>query len=358
MATMNSASQFRPDWVSPPGDTIMDVLRERHLSLADLAAHLGFTQEQAQGLIGGRTHVTIGIARRLAQLLGSSVEFWMSREFQFRQEVTRLHATEDEWLESLPVRDMVNFGWLVPSQVKSQQLQDCLRFFDVPDIVAWRRVYASVHELAAFRASPSFESRPAALAAWLRQGEIESSAIECGQWSVERFGESIGDIRRLTREKDPSKFLPILRQMCARCGVAVVVVRAPSGCKASGATRFLTPHKALLLLSFRHLSDDQFWFTFFHEAGHLLLHGEKGFFVEGLSAWASKQEQEANEFAGDVLVPRQYQASLLALPLDSRKVIRFAQRIGISPGIVVGQLQHFGKIERYNLNNLKRRYTW
>jgi Zn-dependent peptidase ImmA (M78 family) len=114
----------------------------------------------------------------------------------------------------------------------------------------------------------------------------------------------------------------------------------------------------MILLSFRHLSDDQFWFTFFHEAGHLVLHGDRRILLEGDNLLTKKEEDEANAFAANTLIPAEYRAEMLRLPLDGRAVMRFARRVGVSPGIVVGQLQHFGRFRHDQLNNLKRRYTW
>ena len=68
------------------------------------------------------------------------------------------------------------------------------------------------------------------------------------------------------------RFLPKLQALCAEAGVALVFVRAPRGCRVSGASRLVTPEKAMILVSFRFRSDDQFWFTVFHEIGHLILH--------------------------------------------------------------------------------------
>jgi plasmid maintenance system antidote protein VapI/Zn-dependent peptidase ImmA (M78 family) len=355
---MPSSYQFVPDWTSAPGDTIADLLQEQHLTLPEFAERMGHTLEEAANLLQGRATITIAVARRLERVLGASVEFWMSRDFQFREDIARLHAVDEEWLTELPVGDMIRFGWLKPVPHPSDEMAASLRFFNLPSVQAWRQAYAGLSEMVAFRASPSFDSRPAAVAAWLRQGEIESEAIGCYPWDPSRFEELLSDMRSLTRQKNPNRFVPELRKLCAAVGVAVAVVRAPSGCRASGATRFVSPKKALLLLSFRHLSDDQFWFTFFHEAGHLLLHGERGFFLEGFDAPATKEEGEANQFAARTLVPREFEERLRSLPVDGRKVIRFAREIRISPGIVVGQLQHHGRINHRQLNSLKRRFTW
>lgn len=353
-----SSNEFSPDWASAPGDTIADILRERNLSEIEFAQRIGQTVESANDLLQGRATITIAIARRLERVLGASVEFWMCRDFQYRQDIARLYEADEEWLTKLPVGDMIRFGWLKPVPHPSDEMAACLRFFDVPSVKVWREVYAGLHQMAAFRTSPSFDSRPGAVAAWLRQGEIEAKAIDCRPWDAKQFQESLSYIRSLTREKNPDRFILTLQKCCADSGVAVAVVRAPSGCRASGATRFLTKDKALLLLSFRYLTDDHFWFTFFHEAGHLLLHGERGFFLEGDDMPSTIEEKEANEFAARTLIPSAFQPALLNLRADALKIIRFAMQIGVSPGIVVGQLQHLGKIRQNQLNRLKRRFKW
>jgi HTH-type transcriptional regulator/antitoxin HigA len=354
---MPSSHEFRPDWASAPGDTIADILSERNLSVAEFAYRVGQTPEYANDLLQGRATITIAIARQLERVLGASVEFWMSRDYQYRQDIARSTLIDREWLDELPIGDMIRFGWLKPTPHPSEEMAACLRFFGVPSISAWREAYAGLQDIALFKMSASFDSRPAAVAAWLRQGELEGGAIQCGPWDPGQFKKSLPSIRPLTRKRDPKRFIPELQELCAACGVAVVIVRGPSGCRASGATRFLSPNKALLLLSFRYLSDDQFWFSFFHEAGHLLLHGDR-LFLEGLDAPSTSDEHEANDFAARILVPPEFQQALLRLPLDGREVIRFARKVGVSPGIVVGQLQHQGGITYRQLNNLKRRFKW
>lgn len=353
-----SNEEFCPDWASAPGDTIADILQERSLSESEFARRIGYTLEEAKDLLQGRATITIAIARRLERVLGASVEFWMSRDFQYRQNITRLHVSHEKWLAELPIGDMIKFGWLTPVPHPSEEMDACLRFFDMPSVGAWREAYGSLQQMAVFRTSPSLDSRPAAVAAWLRRGEIEAGAMACKPWNARRFQESLPYIRSLTREKDPSRFIPELQKSCAESGVAVAIVRCPSGCRASGATRFLTRHKALLLLSFRYLADDHVWFTFFHEAGHLLLHDKKAFFLEGDDTPSNIEEQEANEFAAQALIPSEFLPALLNLPVKSREVIRFARRLGVSPGVVVGQMQHLGKIRHNQLNGLKRRYKW
>lgn len=355
---MASVQDFCPNWASAPGETIADILAERRISLDDFAELIGQSTETADGILEGRVAITIAIARKLERVLGGSVEFWVSRDFHYREDIARLHTTGRQWLNELPMGDMIRFGWLNPTPHPSEELNACLRFFDVPNVPEWHRAYAKVEGMAAFRTSTAFESRPAAVAAWLRQGEIESHAIHCGAWSPQGFQASLTRIRSLTREKNPHRFIPELQKICAANGVAMTIVRAPNGCRASGATRFLSREKAILQLSFRYLSDDQFWFSFFHEAGHLLLHGNQGFFLEGMGTTESKEEQEANDFAARTLVPPEFQYTMLGISINTQAIIKFARKIGVAPGIVVGQLQHYKRIKHSHLNSLKRRFVW
>lgn len=361
---MRHKDDFQPDWVSAPGETIADILEERSITQVEFAQETGLTLEQTGQLLQGHARITSKIAQQLAAVLGGTAAFWLNRESQYRHDLARLHrevreAAAGEWLSELPLKEMLKFGWLSGflSRTESKEVA-CLQFFGVPDVTAWREKCRGMLQNAAFRTSPSFASRPGAVAAWLRQGEIEAESIDCEPWDGTRFQLALTHIRRLTWKKQPSAFVPGLQKQCAECGVAVVIVRSPSGCRASGATRFLSPNKALLLLSVRYLSDDHFWFTFFHEAGHLLLHSKSTLFLEGRDIFPTKEEGEANEFAARVLIPDEFRGALLDLRVDGRQVIRFAKAVGVSPGIVVGQLQHLGRFKLSQLNNLKRRFEW
>lgn len=361
---MVKKNDFQPDWVSPPGETIADLLEERGLSVTEFAAGLGRTPAYTSDLVHGREVITAEVARQLEALFGGSAAFWINRESQYREALARLqreahNVAARAWLSELPLKDMIKFEWLERGLTASAaQAEACLRFFAVPDVDAWRRTYGQVLEMATFRTSPSFASQPGAVAAWLRRGEIESAPIDCRPWDDKRFEAELTNVRRLTWRKNPSSFIPELQKRCAECGVTVAIVRAPAGCRASGATRFLSPTKALLLLSFRYLSDDHFWFTFFHEAGHLVLHDKKAIFLEGENRPPSKEEEEANAFAARVLIPQEFQAALMSLRPEAREIIRFARRVGVAPGIVVGQLQYHGRLKQHQLNSLKRRFRW
>jgi HTH-type transcriptional regulator / antitoxin HigA len=359
---MVDTAPFSPDWLSPPGETVRDIVSQGKMSMGDLAHALDASDDEIRELLDGRLPVSEELAGKLAASVGGTSAFWMRREKRYRTALDDLLRSTEQgegprWLKTFPVADMVRFGWLAGDASEAAKATACLRFFGVDSVSAWEAAYADVLKSAVFRTSRSFESTPGAVAAWLRRGELESTVIRCAQWQPEKLEHSLTDLRRLTREIDPEVFLPRLRAVLSDCGVAFVVLRAPAGCRASGASKFLTDTKALMLISVRYLSDDQFWFSVFHEVGHLLKHPRR-LFIDAPSMPSNREEEEASRFAEDTLVPAEHRPEMMKLPVNGRAVMRFARKIGIAPGIVVGQLQHAERFKRQQLNNLKRRYRW
>jgi len=355
-------TEFQPKWASPPGETIADLLTAKGVSMFELSKALDLTAHETTSLLAGIKPVTVETATRLSGNIGCSVEFWLRRESQFRADLNRMEPQaryDAAWLDAIPFRELVNLGWIRNCAAESDRAREALGFFGIDFAAQWNLKYPTSLLGGAFRASPAFDPRHEAVAAWLRRGEILATQIDCANWNPANFQDSLRDARRLVRNKDPGSFVPELRRLCAACGVALVVVRTPSGCHASGATQFLTRNKALLMLSFRYRSDDHFWFTFFHEAGHLLLHDVDRIFIdeEASDGGNDNFEIEANEFAECSLIPSIERNRMLRLRHDARDIIRFAHSVGSSAGVVVGQLQHARKLQHFEFNSLKRRYS-
>ncbi|WP_157594150.1 ImmA/IrrE family metallo-endopeptidase [Streptosporangium amethystogenes] len=144
-----------------------------------------------------------------------------------------------------------------------------------------------------------------------------------------------------------------MRDICAQHGVAVVFVGEITGARASGATRWISTDKAMLLLSLRYKTDDHLWFTFFHEIGHILLHGKSDTWIENNIPDDDPKEEEADQFSCDLLIPKKHLAKLRSLK-SLGSVRTFASDIGVSPGIVVGRLQHDGLWPARQGNGLKQ----
>ncbi|WP_037025255.1 ImmA/IrrE family metallo-endopeptidase [Cupriavidus sp. GA3-3] len=364
---MRTESVVSSAWAVPPGQTIRDLMVASHLSTDELAQSIDLSPDGLDCLLEGTLPLTEPVAERLASVFGATASFWLCREAQYRAKLQVDNVAPDhtdehhlQWMKGLPVKDMMRFGWLEESASPGEQLQKCLEFFGVPSLEAWNVSYGEVNEGVAFRTSETYPASALATAAWLRQGELLSSKqLHSSEWNPQLFRKALSEARTLTLIPDPSEFVPKLQTLCAAAGVSVVVVRAPTGCRASGATYFMEPSKAVLMLSGRYLTDDHFWFSFFHEAGHLLLHWDAGSpILETAEDRHSEREAEANQFAADMLLPNEYQDRLPEVRSNLRGIIRLARDAGVSRGIVVGQLQHRGLVKQGHFNDLKARYKW
>lgn len=357
------SATFQPDWVSHPGETVDHILEERGWSYDEFSTAIEIDRASLEQLLNGTLAICEQVAEKLSRTLGATPEFWSTRESNYRASLLRLESQVEDaesvsWFRSFPFADMANHGWIRKTQKPAERLSECLRFFGVGDVDAWNEKYEKLTANVAFRTSETFDSKVPSVAAWLRKGELEASRIKRNEWNLSSFLSTLPEIRHLTREPDPEKFIPKLIELCGASGLSVVVLPTPKGCTVSGATRFLNKSHPVVMLSARHLSDDHFWFTFFHESGHLALHGHEKLFLEFDSSPNSKEEQEANSFAQDILIPANHREEFLQLKRNTRQVARFARMIGISPGIVVGQLQNQEVFEQSQMNRIKRRFQW
>lgn len=360
-----AAIPFRPDWISPPGDTIADLLEERGWSQAELADRLGYTRKHVSLLINGKAPVTDDTALRLERVLGGQAGFWMTREAGFRAQRARLEAARSyadwiDWLDKLPVKELMQAGAIpkhrLDNKGKPSIVEELLRFFGVASPDEWEQHYVGMQ--VAFRRTREEQSDIGAISSWLRLGEVVAEKIEGPRFDQERFKEALTRIRAMTT-LPPEEFEPQMRTLCRDSGVALVFVPAIKRAHVSGVARWLGPYRPLIQLSLYGKTNDRFWFTFFHEAAHLLLHGKKEVFLDDANHTVidSPEEREANQWAADFLIPRESAPHLPYLKKKSA-VYEFAHHVGIHPGIVVGRLQHDGLIEPSWMNGLKVSYCF
>lgn len=355
-----STTTFEPRWASAPAESIHRALQHRNWSVDDLSDHLGLGDPETRRILSGDRSIDASLAALLARTLGGTSDFWIAREAQYGESTRAL--SEDEFAQSLPLKQMVKLGWISSSPSWRAQARLALDFFDAETpSEGTSRLEGTLRE-ARYRASSSFDSDAIALATWMRQVERIASSQNVATWNPGSLSESLPHLRELTKVADPADLLPEIRSRLGEAGVALVVLRPLEGMRVSGVAFWTSGGAPVIGLTARHLTDDHLWFTLFHEIGHLLLHPDSGAFVDEFEADQdlSHLETEANDFAAQSLLP--FGVSEIHTPRVNgptmREVARFSSRHGIAPGIVVGQLQHRGLLRQNQLNGLKRRYRW
>ena len=355
-----ASNQYIPDYLVLPGEILEEYLEAYGMTQTELADRTGLTKKTINEIIKGKSPITSETALKLERSLGRPAHFWNNLERQFQEERSRLGEKKRlenqlDWLRRVPVTRLTKLGWLPKRKDRTAQLMEVLRFFGVASPEQWATVWRE-HQVA-YRQTKRFEACAESVSAWLRKGEIEARQIRCEPFDKKAFFQVLDGIRDLTLET-PEVFQPQLVEMCASAGVAVVFIPELPKTGVYGATRWIG-NKAVIQLSLRYKSNDHLWFTFFHEAGHIIKHGRKEIFIEG-NGLDGEKEEEADAFARDRLIPpvalhefiQSWDGRSLA-PIEA-----FAKKIKIAPGIVVGRLQHDKLLPSSHGNGLKVFFRW
>lgn len=352
--------EYSPDFVSCPGKTVQETLEHLGMSQSELAERTDRPQKTISEIIHGKAAITPETALQFERVFGVPARFWNNLEQQYREFLARSAErrqleTETQWLQELPLKEMINRGWLSSSSDPVEQLRSILNFFGVASPRKWLEICPA----AVFRNAKSFERKPASVAAWLRKGELLAQDISCNSYDETAVKKRLPKLRALTVTRQEI-FIPELIRLCSECGVAVVFLQELPGTRLCGAARWLRPDKAFVQLSLRYKTDDQLWFTFFHEIGHILLHRKKDYFIDEKKTIVDEKEKQANEFSSNLLLPFAAYRHFVERRVFTRETVHtFAAQIGIAPGIVVGRLQHDQLIQWNSaLNDFKMHYQF
>ncbi len=353
---------FEPDYAIPPGAILEEALEARSLSKSEFARRCGRPTKTVSEIIAGKAGITPETAIQFERVLGVPASFWTNLEYRYQLRMAEAAELEDlatcgAWADRFPVNELVKFDLIPEPSNTAETVQKLLDFFGVASVHAWERRFDP--SAVAYRRSKAFESAPEAVACWLQWGEVIARDIACEPFDGQEFRRALQEIRELTREERLDAWPPRLLELCRSAGDAVAFAPELPKTRLSGAARWLTKDKALIQLSLRHKTDDHLWFTFFHEAGHILLHGKKDVFIDDETGRQDEKEEEADRFATNALIPLAAWRAFAARPRFSKlSVSRFAEQQGIAAGIVVGRLQHEELLPYTHLNGLKRRFEW
>ena len=351
--------RFDPDYAVPPGATLEETMEALGMTQRELADRTGLTVQTLNRITKGEQPITYETANKLELVTGTPASFWNNLEAQYREQLSKINQARQMadtiiWLKDIPVKELVSRDAIPPETDKGLIVREVLRFYGVSSVKAWHTVWDQ--PAAAARRSPLLKSSPGPTSAWLRLGQLEAREIECAPHDKKRFEENIRLIRNLTIHH-PNKFVPEMKRLCAESGVALVLVPEIKGAPWSGAAEWLTPTKAMILVNLRGKSEDKFWFSFFHEAGHILHDSKKERFIDdGKSYRERPEEKAADQFAAETLIPSRFNAEIKAAR-SALEIRSIASKLKVSPGIVVGRHQYLTQ-KWTNFNGLKTRFVW
>ena len=354
-----SENQVWSDLPISPGNVLEEEIESRDMTQKELARRMGRPPQVVNEIIKAKKSITPETALELEKVLGLPAQLWVNLESVYR--MTKARNEERERLQQeasalsrFPVKEMTKQGWIPAFRQPEDKVRALLEFLGVASL---REPWAQT--AAAFRITGSGNYSPDSLGVWLKKGEIDARETLTEDYDEVRFQAAISEIRALTTDP-PEIFLPRMTELCSAAGVAFVLTKELPKSGANGAARWLGPRKGLIQLSLKWKWADVFWFTFFHEAGHILLHGNRSFVdVSEIGPTVTPEEGEANRFAADFLVnPRDWDGFIQERDWTEPSVCQFAKNAGIHPGIVAGRLQHEKLVPYSRLTALKDRFAW
>lgn len=355
--------------VPHPGEVVLEYLDFQGWSQRDLARRTGISPKTISEICNGKAAISPMTALALEKALQRPAHFWLNLQRQFDEAVARRYELSqmgqwDEWSRGFPLKEMRRLNYTLPPG--RSETDTLLNFFGVSSPDSWQSVWNAAG--VAYRQTQRFSLKEQAIAAWVREAELVAREFALPDFDELRLRSSLTALKRLSRQPADTIMGPV-QDLCAAAGVAVVWVPELRNTGISGCARWISDRKALIGLTLRYKTDDQLWFTFFHEVGHILLHRKKRSFVvdnaaENLSdrivdPEMQQYETEASRFASDTLISPKALGEFVRKGTFTNETIHgFAEQEEVGPGIVVGRLQHDGILSRHQGNALKQKLDW
>jgi HTH-type transcriptional regulator / antitoxin HigA len=331
-----------PAEVFPPGEFIRDELDARGWTQGDLAQIMGRPLQVVNELVSGKKQITPDTALGLAKAFGDDdALYWLNLESVYRlskaKPADESVSRRANLYSRFPVRELLKRRWVEPS--------------DSLDVVEHRvcgfyRIH-SINEQPQFAhaaKAAQYDERSPLQWAWLFRARQLAKAVQVASFSEAKLRAAVVKLRQLLVAPEEIRQVP---QILADAGVRFVIVEFLPGAKIDGAA-FWIDEVPVIAMSLRFDRVNNFWFVLRHEIEHIL--NKDGNLVVDVELTESLQRKDtlppkevrANEAASEFLVPRKELNSFIVRvrPLYSeQRILLFAKRIGVHPGLVVGQLQ-------------------
>lgn len=355
-----------PAFATAPGETLLETIDALGMNQVELSQRTGLSKKTINLIIKGSEPITQETALALEKVLRVPAHFWLNLDSRYREHIAREEQSRKmekfvEWARSFPYPEMAKRDFVPQAKDAASKAGHLLAFFGVSYPESWRSLYGEMNLELSYRKTPKATEKLPALSAWLRKGELMADVVETRPFNEELFRASLTEIREMT-VLGPKDFAPRIQALCAAAGVIYVLVPELAGLGISGVMRWYHG-RPLIQQSLLFKSNDHFWFTFFHEAKHVLQKKKKEIFLEGKNASHEdqKREEEANRFSGDLLIPPAEWTKFLqeTQVINTASIRAFATRINIHPGIVTGRLMREELLDySHPAQHLREKFVW
>lgn len=336
----------------PPGTTIKEQLTDRGMSQKEFAARMDMSEKHICHLINGETALTQDVANRLEMVLGLPARFWNNLEVVYRETLLKIEKENQiendiKILHDYPYNEMAKYGWVSKTANKYERVCNFRKFFEISNLDLLAKSFC---QNIVCRKLGNTEKSDNALLVWAQKAKLESRNIETKPINISKLLKILPDIKQMTLRKH-FDFGDMLQDKLADCGIAIVFLPHIGGSFLHGAT-FYNANKIVIGMTIRSKDADRFWFSLFHEFGHIILGHINN--AEGVSC---EDELKADEFARESLISKSdFDSFVSNNAITKANILKFSKALGISSGIIVGRLQKERFLQFNRFNDLKNQY--
>jgi addiction module HigA family antidote len=346
---MAKQNQYFPQSLPHPGKTLVEKLEEMGMGSKEFAIRTDKPEKTISAVLNGKSAITPDMAIQFENVTKIPARFWMNSqrgydEFLAREKQKKTIEEAIEWSKCFPIAEMVKKGWIQAQKSSHEKVAELLSFFGISNHLAWENLFLNQQLKVAFRISLVHTQEPHAISAWLRQGELQAAKSPTNKYSEKKFKDALPELKKIMATQ-PDDFYIQLQNICLDAGVKVVYTPCIKKAPINGCTRWISDIP-LIQLTGRYKRNDSFWFTFFHEAGHILLHGKKDVFLE-IDDFKNDmvKEKEADNFAIKWTLSEEEENEITQCYVITEKdIIRFAEKFNTHPAVIIGRLQHKGML--------------
>ena len=362
---MTDTQNEQPTTGTMPGEIIRRELEARNWSQADLAAITGRPLQVINEVVAGKRGITPETAQGFAQAFGTTAQgfsqafgmtaqFWMNLDAAYQLSKGRgpdaAVALRALLFERAPVRELVARGWIRDSSRAEELAEEVRRFYGIDNLEEEPRFLAH-----AARKSTSYDDVTPAQQAWLFRARQIAERVTAAKFAAEGLTAAVNRLRGTLAEPTALLDAPAI---LANAGLRLIFLEALPRTRIDGATFWLDDERPALVLALRFDRIDYFWHTLMHELGHI--HRGDGrdndnvrLDTDLIGSHTPPQgskpgfELAADDFAAASLIDQNELEAFITRtrPLYSRaKILGFADKLNVHPGILVGQLQYRGEI--------------
>ena len=347
---MTLTNQYSPDIVFHPASTLNEKLEEMGMSRKEFALRTGKPEKTIIAVLKEESSLTPEMAVLFENVTQIPAQFWINKQARYNEYIARKKHQEaiaeaSVWAKQFPYAEMAKHRWVVSTRNAEEKTINLMSYFGVASHSAWEKLYVETELKVAAYTSLKLSHQPHAISAWLRQGEFQAKKIEAPVFDVKKLKSNIPAMRQLMVEQ-PVNFFEHLQELCLQAGVVLLFTPKLPKVPLSGSTRWLN-NTPLIQLTARYKKNDSFWFTFFHELGHIILHGKKYISLENVDFAAADpvKEEEAHQFAvSHTFTNEQEHEVLQHTNITEQDIIDYAKKFNTHPAMIIGRLQHDGYI--------------